>query len=128
MSFQGIDYNYNDVQPVTMVSGRYLNEGDILGRKKNIVIEEESAKNLFGTADAVGKTFRTTIYGYTDEYNVVGVYRKEMSPFAKLMMGGSSDRGTAYIPYTILTWPNDNFIIATFLPKKEWIWKTSLTV
>ena len=68
--FTGIDYNYMDVQPVTMVAGRYLNEGDILGRKKNIVIEEQSAINLFGTADAVGKTFRTTIYN-TDEYNIV---------------------------------------------------------
>lgn len=25
------------------------------------------------------------------------------------MMGGSSDKGSAYIPYTILTWPNDYF-------------------
>ena len=107
--FTGIDYNYIDVQPVTILSGRYLNEGDILGRKKNVVIEEESAVKLFGTADVVGKTFRTTIYGYTDEYNIVGVYRKEMSPFMKLMMGGSSDKGTALIPYTILTWPNDYF-------------------
>ena len=44
--FQGIDWNFSDVQPVTMISGRYLNEGDILGRKKNVVIEEESARKL----------------------------------------------------------------------------------
>ena len=31
---QGVDWDYNDVQPVTMVSGRYLNEGISLeGRK-----------------------------------------------------------------------------------------------
>ncbi len=108
-NFTGIDYNYIDVQPVTIVAGRYLNQGDILGRKKNIVIEEQSAINLFGTAEAVGKTFRTTIYGNTDEYNIVGVYRKEQSAFAALMMGSSGDKGTALIPYTILTWPNDYF-------------------
>ena len=107
--FTGIDYNYIDVQPVTIVAGRYLNQGDILGRKKNIVIEEQSAINLFGTAEAVGKTFRTTIYGNTDEYNIVGVYRKEQSPFMALMMGNSGDKGTALITYTILTWPNDYF-------------------
>jgi putative ABC transport system permease protein len=33
--YQGIDYNYQDVQPVNVVYGRYLNEGDILGRRKN---------------------------------------------------------------------------------------------
>lgn len=26
-----------------------------------------------------------------------------------LMMGNSGDKGTALIPYTILTWPNDYF-------------------
>ena len=35
--YQGIDYNYQDVQPVNVVYGRYLNQGDILGRRKNVV-------------------------------------------------------------------------------------------
>ena len=106
-NFSGIDYDYIDVQPVDIIYGRYLNKGDILGRRKNVVIKAESAEQLFGTENAVGKTFRTTIYGYTDEYTVVGVYKKEMNAFQALMMGGRSDTGSAYIPYTILTWPND---------------------
>ena len=32
--FTGIDYNYQDVQPVDVIYGRYLNEGDVLGRRK----------------------------------------------------------------------------------------------
>jgi len=107
--FSGINYNYQDVQPVTMLYGRYLNEGDILGRRKNVVMEVQSAKNLFGTENAVGKTFRTTIYGSTDEYTVIGVYKKEMNAFQALMMGGNSSTGSAFIPETILTWPNDYF-------------------
>ena len=114
---QGIDWGYNDVQPVTMVSGRYLNEGDILGRKKNVVMEAESAGKLFGTENAVGKTFRTTVYGDTDIYTVVGVYKKEMSAFQKLLMGGSGDTGSAYIPYTLLTWPNDQFFYCRLYAK-----------
>ena len=47
--------------------------------------------------------------GSTDEYTVVGVYRKEMNAFQALMMGGNSDTGSAFLPYTILTWPNDYF-------------------
>ena len=108
--YQGIDYNYQDVQPVDMVYGRYLNEGDILGRKKNVVMDTDSARMLFGVENAVGKTFRTTLYGSTDDFTVVGVYRKNMNAFQALMMGGSnSDKGSAFIPYTLLTWPNDNF-------------------
>ena len=84
--FTGIDYNYQDVQPVDVIYGRYLNEGDVLGRRKNLVMEAKSAEKLFGTENAVGKSLRMTVYGETDEYT-----------------------GAAFIPYTILTWPNDNF-------------------
>jgi len=107
--FSGIDYNYTDVQPLNIVYGRFLNEGDILGRKTNVVMDTDSASMLFGEENAVGKTFRATLYGNTDEFTVVGVYRKEMNAFQALMMGGSSDRGAAFIPYTLLTWPNDYF-------------------
>ena len=107
-NYEGIDYNYQNVQPVNMVYGRYLNEGDIKGRRKNVVMDTDSAEKLFGVENAVGRTFRTTIYGSTDEYTVVGIYRKKISPFQAMMMG-QSDGGSAYIPYTILTWPNDNF-------------------
>ena len=41
--FTGIDYNYQDVQPVDVIYGRYLNEGDVLGRRKNLVMEAKSA-------------------------------------------------------------------------------------
>ncbi len=108
--YQGIDYNYQDVQPVNVVYGRYLNEGDVLGRKKNVVMDTKSAVKLFGVENAVGKSFRTTIYGSTDEYTVVGVYRKDINALQALMMGGGeSGNGSALIPYTILTWPNDYF-------------------
>ena len=106
-SYEGIDWNYQDVQPVNMVYGRYLNEGDILGRKKN-VMDTDSALKLFGVEDAVGRTFRTTLYGTTDDFTVVGVYRKEINAFQAMMMGQSKD-GSAFIPYTLLTWPNDYF-------------------
>lgn len=108
-NLSGVDYNYQDVQPVQMVAGRYLNEGDILGRRNNVVMEEGSAKKLFGTADAVGKTFRTTLYGNTDEFTVIGVYRKDLNAFQALFLGGSGDTGEAFLPYTLLTWPNDSF-------------------
>ena len=107
--YQGLDSNYTDVQPLNMVYGRFLNEGDVLGRKKSVVMDTKSAEMLFGVEDAVGKTFRTTFYGDTQDYMVVGVYRKEMNAFQALMMGESSDKGSAMVPYTLLTWPNDTF-------------------
>ena len=107
--FQAIDYNYQDVYSVEIIQGRYLNESDILERKKNVVIEDKSAVSLFGTANAVGKTFRTTILGDTADYTVVGVYKKDMNVFQAMLLGASGGTGSAYIPYTLLTMPNDNF-------------------
>ena len=117
--FTGIDYNYIDVQPVDMVYGRYLNEGDILARKKNVVMDVDSAKLLYGEENVVGRTFRTSLYGNVDEFTVVGVYKKEVSAFQKLMMGGQSDRGAAFVPYTLLTWPNDYFYYLHVYAKED---------
>lgn len=108
-SFQGINEDYQKVQPVTMVYGRYLNEKDILAQRKNVVMEAGSAKKLFGTENAVGSTFRTAMNGSMDEYTVVGVYKKEMNAFQALLMGGSRDTGAAFVPETILVRPGDSF-------------------
>ena len=96
--FTGIDYNYQDVQPVDVIYGRYLNEGDVLGRRKNLVMEAKSAEKLFGTENAVGKSLRMTVYGETDEYTVVGVYKKEMNAFQALMMGTGERYGGGLYP------------------------------
>ena len=117
--YQGIDYNYQQVQPVDMVYGRYLNEGDVKGRKKNVVMDTVSAKRLFGVENAVNRTFRTTIYGDVDEYTVVGVYRKEMTPFQAMMMGQGDTGGKAMVPYTLLTWPNDSFYYCHVFASEE---------
>lgn len=107
-SFQGIDYNYPDVQPVNIVAGRNLNKSDVLGRKKNVVLEEKGARELLGSGSPLGKTFRMEVYGYVDDYTVVGIYQVEQSPLESMMMG-NSEQQSGYIPWTLLTWPNDFF-------------------
>ena len=108
-NFTGIDYNFIDVQPVTVKYGRYLNESDIRGQKPNCVMEASAARELYGTENAVGRTFRLDVYGNITEFQIVGVYEKEMSAFQAMMMGNSGGTGQAYIPWTLLTYPNDNF-------------------
>ena len=41
-----------------------------------------------------------------------------MSAFQKLLSGGSGDTGSAYIPYTLLTWPNDQFYYCRLYAKE----------
>ena len=85
--FTGIDYNYIDVQPVTVRYGR----------------------DLYGTENAVGRTFRIPVNGTMTEFNIVGVYEKEQSAIQKLLMGTGNGTGYGYIPWTLLTNPNDTF-------------------
>jgi putative ABC transport system permease protein len=105
-AMEGIGSNYPDVHKINIIYGRNLNEGDIKGRKNHVVLEAKGAKELFGTENAVGKSFRTTIYGDTDDYDVVGVYRKEENPFLA-MVSGSGERKEGYLPESVLIWPND---------------------
>lgn len=106
-NFQGIDYNYTDVQPVDVIYGRALNEADVKGRKNNVMLEDKGAIKLFGTADCVGKTFRMTVNKVTDEFAVVGVYHQDLSPLEAMMLNGTTQAG--FIPYTVLTPPDDYF-------------------
>lgn len=106
-SFEGIDYNYPDVKNINIIYGRNISESDVKARKHNVVLEASGAKELFGTENAVGKTFRTTIYGETSYYNVVGIYQLNLTPIEKLMQGTSTTKA-GYLPYSILVWPNDN--------------------
>ena len=106
--FQGIDSNYTDVQPLHIIHGRAINEEDVKSSANHVVLEDKGAEQLFGTTDCVGKTFRMTINKDTQEYMVVGVYHKDMSPMMALLMGnGQSQSG--FLPYTVLTKPNDYF-------------------
>ena len=105
-NFEGINADYSKVHDIDIIYGRNLNEGDVKGRKNHVVLEAKGAKELFGTENAVGKTFRTTIFGITDDYDVVGVYRVEENPF-QAMFGGAGESKEGYLPNTLLTWPND---------------------
>ena len=107
--FTGIDYNYIDVQPVTVRYGRYLNQSDIREQKPNCVMEASAARDLYGTENAVGRTFRIPLNGTMTEFNIVGVYEKEQSAIQKLLMGTGNGTGYGYIPWTLLTHPNDTF-------------------
>lgn len=106
--FQGIDSNYGDVQNLNIIYGRALNAADIKGAANHVVLEDKGAKELFGTADCVGRTFRMTIKKDTQEFMVVGVYHKDMSPMLAMMMGNGQTHA-GFIPDTVLTKSNDYF-------------------
>lgn len=123
--FQGIDYNYTEVQPHNIIYGRALNETDVKARRNNVVLEDKGAEKLFGTANCVGRVFRMTINKSTEEFTVVGVYRKDLSPMEAMMLSNGQTQ-VGFIPYTILTRPSDYFQDLNFYVKEGVDMKTFL--
>lgn len=81
------------IDNLELVSGRFLNDNDILTKKKVIVIDSESAESLFGKQEPVGQTIALDSGPKTSSYSIVGVYKKEESS-----LGISSIE--FYAPYT----------------------------
>ena len=104
----GIDSNYTDVQTVNMLYGRMIDEQDVRDRRRHVVLEAQAAETLYGVENAVGKTFRATLYNNVEDFTVVGIYKKETSPLQAMFMGGrQNDEG--FMAYTVFTNPNDYF-------------------
>ena len=89
--------NPTAMEDLTIKYGRMLSDQDHYNKRKYVVIEKETALNLFGTENAVGKTINMKISGTEiEEYLIIGVYENTDSPLMKMMAG--SGPKYAYIP------------------------------
>ncbi len=75
-----------------MTKGRFINQNDINQRRRVVVVNEESAKTLFGDKDPIGQLVKISDLSFT----VVGTYKQEWRrdvyiPYstARAMSGGS---------------------------------------
>jgi len=87
-------------EDLEMVSGRGINEFDLKGYKKVIVIDSELAQGLFGEKDAVGQTLMVSSGRASNAFTVVGVYAAEES-----LQGFTGYTG--YVPYKTLMMINN---------------------
>lgn len=102
-SLEGLAENPEVYKKLEMVYGRMFSNQDIIKKRQYIIIEDKTAKKLFGNEDAVGKTMRAQVNEELMELTVTGVYKNTDSALRKLMSGGSGRRERAYVPETIIT-------------------------
>lgn len=91
-NFEAIVYAGNDalqycVASEPIVKGRYFTESDYLSANKVCVIDESSARMLFGTTDVVGMDFDVTIYNVTQEMTIVGIRQDSQSTLISMLNG-----------------------------------------
>ena len=95
----GVNTDYALLSNVEIVYGRFLNDREVAEGKSVAVIDQITAKALFGTDDVVGKSFKLGPAASSKSAMVVGV-----SKASSLFGGGGSDGMPAFVtvPVTFL--------------------------
>ncbi|MCB2293296.1 ABC transporter permease [Clostridium algoriphilum] len=97
----GVNTDYSLISNVEIVYGRFLNDREVEEGKAVVVIDQTSAISLFGTDDAVGKSFKLGPVASSKSATVVGV-SKASSMFSG--SGGPPSRSGNSTP-TLVTVP-----------------------
>lgn len=80
--FMGTNSDFNKIYKLDILYGRFLSEKDVLAKKAVVVIDNISAKKLFGYEDCVGKTIKIGNNEKLIRALIVGVYKNENGALA----------------------------------------------
>ena len=114
---EGVDTAYQKLQPVQFLNGRYISANDVEERRAVIMISESTALKLYGNINVTGKNFRSDIMGENREFSIIGVYRKDISPIQKLLMGSNDKNGEGIVPWTLLSPQSSEFSMIRYYGK-----------
>ena len=84
---RAVSPGHKEAEKTIIMKGRYLHEGDILNKKKHVVIGRLVEEDLFQKENGLGKY----IHESGNSWRVVGVFQDE---------GGDREERNLYVPYT----------------------------
>jgi putative ABC transport system permease protein len=90
---------YQDINHLTMARGRYLSDSDLKETRNAAVLASDTARQLFGYENPLGRTIEIAANGRSDVYVVVGITENRM-PSASIgsSLEGRDYNGDVYIP------------------------------
>ena len=114
MTLIGTTGSYMDIQNLELAYGRNIKNTDVENNSYVVILTKDSAKELFGYADAVGET--VALDGRS--FLVIGILDEEESASAAQMSAGSEEESSSvmlegYIPYSTMTRIADNILYVT---------------
>lgn len=114
MTLIGTTGSYLDIQNLILAYGRNIKNTDVENNSYVVILTKDSAKELFGYADAVGET--VALDGRS--FLVIGILDEEESASAAQMSAGSEEESSSvmlegYIPYSTMTRIADNILYVT---------------
>jgi ABC-type antimicrobial peptide transport system, permease component len=97
----GTNDEYNAVNNITMVEGRYLSQRDVQGTMNVAVLSDKAAGNIFGSEDPLGRQIKVQIGKEFFAFRVVGEYKYERNNLMAPSTVSDQDLTTSmYIPVT----------------------------
>ncbi|AKL93853.1 ABC-type antimicrobial peptide transport system, permease component [Clostridium aceticum] len=94
----GVNHNYDEVETVDLLQGRFLTEEDLLGRRNVMIIDEKTARYLFGSTDCIGEVVTLTTGWYTTELMIIGVDKLSDSAILNMAQGNYA---YGYMPISV---------------------------
>jgi putative ABC transport system permease protein len=95
VSVIGADENYPSVRNMVLLSGRFIDQGDVRARQHVVLLTEKLAIKLYGNVqDAVGQVIK--LYGL--EFTVVGAFKERTGTFGVSEITNE----TVWMPITVI--------------------------
>ncbi|QUH24884.1 ABC transporter permease [Serpentinicella alkaliphila] len=98
IDIMGVNDKYDQVETMDLISGRFLTDQDLVGRRNVIIIDERTARNLFGTTECIGEIVTLTSSAYTTEMMIIGVDKMSDSALINMAQG---DYSYGFMPLTL---------------------------
>lgn len=122
VSVSGVNPGYMTVNNVEMLSGRFINDSDVGGRKSIAVVSDRLVKNIFDSSiNPVGQEIKLYESDGIKTYIVAGIYKySDSALFAGASTSSEKDtQTTMYIPITVAKQDNviKNYSSAVIMSK-----------
>ncbi|MEG1461729.1 ABC transporter permease [Anaerorhabdus sp.] len=95
----GTNTEYQAVNNINLLTGRFINQSDLDESKLNCIISDTFAESIFGNiTNAIGQTIELSINGFTKSFTIAGIYEYDDS--GMVYSDTSSITTDCYIPIT----------------------------
>ena len=95
VSIIGTNSEYDKVNNVKVIKGRYISDDDVKGEKKTAVVSDKFVNKMFkSNENPLGKEIKLTCGENIETYFIVGVYKSQVTALESMLNGSEDDRPT----------------------------------
>lgn len=96
----GIDANTKNIVSLDTIHGRFVSSKDVHGNENVCVMDQSTARSVFGTELVVGKNISIIVNGMNDKYKIIGIVKTGGAILDSCI--GDNLPNFVYVPYTTL--------------------------